>query len=219
MNDINSDEEQIQALKRWWSDNGTSLVLTVCVALAGITGWNWWQASQVAKLEQSFVKFNDLVNELNAAENEGGDIRIAQADYIAEQIKEEYADSYYASFAAFLKARQAVEDGELKSAEKELKWVIDQIPGEEILLVAKYRLAKVYLEQGEYDAALSELEVADEGSFAMAFGELRGDIYMSQENYPQANEAYQAALASVEGTELRASPLLEEKITYSASFL
>lgn len=219
MNDIHSDDEQIQALKRWWDDNGTSLILTICVVLAGITGWNWWQGSQAARVESSFSAFNQLVNEVGAVAQSGDDIRIAQADYMAEQIKAEYGDSMYASFAAFLKARQAMQDGEFEAAVTELQWVIEQSPTDEVWLIAKYRLAKAYMAQEKFDAALTELQVADAGGFAMAYEEFRGDILMTQQKYADANQAYQAALEAITGTDLRPSPLLEEKISYSASFL
>ncbi len=217
MNDSSDDELQI--LKRWWDENGTSLVLTVCVALAGITGWNWWQNSQAAKMEQSFSAFNQLVNELDAAQSSGDEIQIAQADYVAQQIKDDYPASYYASFAAFLKAKQAVDDQDFEAATKELQWVIEQNPSEELVLVAKYRLAKTHFASNDFESALTVLDVAEEGSFSMAYGELRGDIYLSQQKYAEAADAYSKALSAVEASELRASPLLEEKIAYSNSFL
>ena len=34
-----SDDEQIEALKQWWHEHGTSTVVTVVVALACYFGW------------------------------------------------------------------------------------------------------------------------------------------------------------------------------------
>lgn len=218
MNEIDSDDE-LQVLKRWWDENGTSILFSVFVVLAGIIGWNWWQGDQANKMEQSYRAFNNLVTELDAVDSTGDDLRIAQADFIAAEIKDNFPDSYYASFAAFLKAKQAVADKDLDAAIQELQWVADKNPSQEIFLTAKFRLAKVYFAQDDYDAALAELDVVDAGSFAMMYSELRGDIYLSQQNYSSAVEAYELAIASAESGLVTASPLLAEKLAYSNSFL
>jgi len=218
MKDIDSDDE-LQVLKRWWEENGTSIVFTVSVVIAGLVGWNWWKADQQKQVAQSFVAYDKLVVESSAAESSGDDLRIAQADFLAGEIKQDYPDSYYASFAAFLKAKQAVVDGDMDAAIEELQWVVDKNPSEEFLLTAKFRLAKVYFSQGNYDLALEQLDVGDAGEFVMIYGELRGDIYLSQQKYADAVEAYEAALGAAEGSEVNVSPLLAEKISYSSSFL
>ena len=38
MTDLRTDEEQAEIIKKWWSENGTSLVSTVAVAIAGVVG-------------------------------------------------------------------------------------------------------------------------------------------------------------------------------------
>ena len=39
-----SDEEQLEALKTWWQENGTSLVLGVALVIAVFFGARQWQA-------------------------------------------------------------------------------------------------------------------------------------------------------------------------------
>ena len=87
MNDIHSDDE-LQTLKRWWDENGTSLLLTIAVAIGGIFGWNWWQASQQQKLDQSFMQFQALVDQVEVLrQNPGDEVQIASVDFQAEQLK------------------------------------------------------------------------------------------------------------------------------------
>ncbi len=41
-----SEEEQLEALKRWLSENGTSTVVGVVLAISGYLGWGFWQDKQ-----------------------------------------------------------------------------------------------------------------------------------------------------------------------------
>merc|ERR1712000_353720 len=45
---IRTDEEQAEALKKWWADNGKSLLITVLIAGGGFFGWNTWKEKQQA---------------------------------------------------------------------------------------------------------------------------------------------------------------------------
>ena len=53
MSDYLSDEEQVERLKSWWSENGTSLLASLLVAVLGIAGWNYYGSYQEDAGEQS----------------------------------------------------------------------------------------------------------------------------------------------------------------------
>ena len=42
MAELRTEEEQLEAIKRWWKENGTSLIAGVAIAAAGVFGWNAW---------------------------------------------------------------------------------------------------------------------------------------------------------------------------------
>ena len=46
VSDYLSDEEQVERLKSWWSENGTFLLASVFVAVLGIAGWNYYGSYQ-----------------------------------------------------------------------------------------------------------------------------------------------------------------------------
>ena len=216
MADLNGDEEQIEALKNWWSENGTSLMLTLCVAMAAWGGWNWWQASQQNKLDQSYIDFQGLVVQLEAMGDQADDVQIASALFEADRIKENYPETYYASFSAFIKARQAVVDEDFATAISELEWILAQNPEQEIVVIAKMRLAQAHLANDSTDAALASLDMADAGTFQPAIDELRGDILLYGEQYAEAVSAYESAKG---GPDQAAGRLLEAKIDHARSFL
>ena len=53
MSDYLSDEEQVERLKSWGSENGTFLLASVFVAVLGIAGWNYYGSYQEDAGEQS----------------------------------------------------------------------------------------------------------------------------------------------------------------------
>lgn len=219
MTELNSDEEQVQALKRWWDENGTSLILTLGLGIAALVGWNWWQASQKAEVEQSFGEFQVLISQLDEVEQSPQDeVKIAALDYQAQQIMENFPNSYYASFAAFLRAKQAVADEDYDAAIEELQWVREQQSDNEVGLIATLREAQAHFAKGDGEQALSLLDVADAESFAPAFEELKGDVLMSLERYQDAHLAYLGAKSAIEES-AAPSPLLDTKLGYAKSFL
>ena len=52
MDAYRTDDEQVEALKRWWKENGTSTLLMVAVAVGGYFGWQAWDTRQVQQAEK-----------------------------------------------------------------------------------------------------------------------------------------------------------------------
>ena len=46
-----AEEETVEALKKWWDENGKQLVLMIVVVVAGYTGWLLWQNSRLASAD------------------------------------------------------------------------------------------------------------------------------------------------------------------------
>jgi predicted negative regulator of RcsB-dependent stress response len=74
--------------------------------------------------------------------------------------------------------------------------VADSSRDAELRLIATTRLARVLAEQGKHDEALKLLDVAQAGSFAPLYHDLRGDILAARNDAAGAREAYDAALAA-----------------------
>ena len=53
MSDYLSDEEQVERLKSWWSENGSFLLTSVLVVVLGIAGWNYYGSYQEDAGERS----------------------------------------------------------------------------------------------------------------------------------------------------------------------
>ena len=46
MSTYQTDEEQVEAIKRWWKENGKSVIGGIVLRFAVIGGWQGWQGYQ-----------------------------------------------------------------------------------------------------------------------------------------------------------------------------
>ncbi len=206
MADYRSDEEQVELLQRWWRDNGTSLLISIAVVVAGVIGWRAWQDSRADAAMQAAALYANFTQALAADDAESRET----ARFVAEQLRAEHGDSGYALLAALQLARRALEDGDLVTAQAELRSVIDADATPTLTALARVRLARVLYEQDRLDDALAELARVDDPGLAVEAGELRGDILLAKGDVAGAEAAYAAALQAA--GEPGSRPLLKQKL-------
>ncbi|UTW14477.1 YfgM family protein [Marinobacterium rhizophilum] len=208
---MRTEEEQVEALKRWWQENGKTLLLTLAVALALVFGWRTWQDRQAADAANASALYQNLVQSVTLALGaEGTDAQVATAEHLATSLKTEHEDSAYAALGSLLMARVAVEQGQLDEALAELEWVLSHEPGDAQRIVATLRKAQVLGEQGQAADALKLLDALDPGSFEASYQELRGDLLLGEGKAAEARDAYRLAAEAAEATGVR--PLLTMKL-------
>lgn len=222
MDTYGSEEEQLQALKRWWDEHGLSTVLVIVVALAGAFGFRTWQTQNEAKIESSSVAYHNMLEVLSEVDANPDDIKIATALHAADALKSDFSGSGYSFFAAFFNAKQAVADKDYEKAETELRWVLEQKPDSLIRHLTNLRLAKVLFAAERDEEALAIVSAANDDdllSFAPLYAEFKGDILLHGEKYQAALEAYEQAQNSALQLEEAESPMLSPKIQHAKSFL
>lgn len=213
MADHITEEEQIEAAKRWWDENGKSIIIGVVVAVVGYFGWQGWQAQQKSAKESASLLFEDM---MQAAVAEPGqtiseDQRL-KAQAIAEELKADHSGSLYSNNAALWMAKLAVEQNALDDAKAELEWVLNNEANEGVALIARLRLAQVQYAQKAYDEALTTLNAGDGTAFDPAFNELRGDIYVAQQNINMAIESYEKALTDSANAQTNRRDIVQMKL-------
>jgi predicted negative regulator of RcsB-dependent stress response len=76
-----TEEEQLEALKRWWQENGRGIVLGVVLALGLGFGWQAWQTNQQTAAENASILYQQLLQALASpdpnAEDDGLNLRPA----------------------------------------------------------------------------------------------------------------------------------------------
>lgn len=180
------EQEQIDAFKAWWKENGNQLLgalMIIVVAVGGWRGWQYYQNQQSSKAATLYAGFNQQL--------ESG--KVKQINDAAAAVMEKYASSGYAPRAALLAAQVNEQSDELARAKTQLHWVIDHAEEAGLKDVARLRLAAVLLDEGKHDDALKLLEAKHPASFDSMYADLKGDVLNAQGKNEEAKSAYKLA--------------------------
>jgi predicted negative regulator of RcsB-dependent stress response len=188
--ELRSEEEQVEALKRWWNENGKALLMGIAIAILGVVGWNYYQDQQRQTAETASAYFQRLLG--NASASPMGDNERAAIEQDAQMLKDQYSDGAYAQYAALMLAKLAVADNNLEQAESELRWLLINGPESELVALANIRLAQVLQAQGRLSQALELVQGGNDGWQGRRL-EVKGDILLAQGDAGGAREAYTKA--------------------------
>lgn len=187
MVDVNlSEEEQVEALKKWWKENGKSVAAGIVMGLGGVFGWQYWGQYQQDVAEQASMQFEQLTQ--SVAANTPASINQAEA-LIAS-----YQGSSYAVFAALNLAKVKYQQGDINGAKAQLQWVLDNGDDPSLQQIARLRQARILLNEGQIDEAAALIESAPTDNFRGDQAELRGDIALKRGDEVAARQAYGEAL-------------------------
>lgn len=195
-----TEEQQVDAIKQFWKDYGTSILVGAVVGLGGLYGWNTYSDMKITAAQKASEAFQAASVQVND--------EAALAGAVASFSKE-HGQAGYQAMLDLLLAKSAVEAGELAKAEDALKKVIAAKPGAGLDMVATIRLARLQAEQGQVGTALATLEQVTDAAFAAQKEELKGDFLVRQGELDKAKLAYQAAM---DKGGVSASPALKMKL-------
>ncbi|WP_404376817.1 YfgM family protein [Vreelandella aquamarina] len=193
MAELRSEEEQLEVVKRWWKENGTSLIAGAVLAAAGVFGWNAWQNYQEGKAEAASVRYQQLINMTAGTTLEEDQLSAAQT--LIEELTDEYGNTLYAELAQLLEARLAVQQGDLSAAKQALQDVASNSSRRYVQSLAWLRLARIEIAEGNPEAALALLDQPISDALAAQQANVRGDAFLAQNQPEQAREAWQTALS------------------------
>lgn len=195
VDEFSSEQEQVEAIKKWLRSNGPGIIAGIVIGLAAIAGWRFWGDYQRSQAEQSSLLYDTLIAAIDADD-------LARAKGQAAVLKSDYEDSAYAALAALMLAKNAVSEEDYAGAIEELAWVIEHSPETDLATIARLRLSRVLFASERYAEAQRLLEQIENSQFAAELKELEGDIYLAMNDYAKARNAYQAAQAAAGGSSL-----------------
>ncbi|RSD32270.1 YfgM family protein [Vibrio pectenicida] len=177
-----TEEQQVEAIKDWWKENGKSVILGAVVGLGGLFGWRYYQDSVTAAQESASESYTKAVQQLAESGAEG--------EAALQVFIDANNDSQYAVLAALQLAKVQVEAGEFDEALAQLEWAKSATEDQALVSVISFRLARLKSEQGDFDDALTELSAIDDESWAGRVAELKGDILLRKGDSEGAYTAY-----------------------------
>ena len=201
MSDHQTEEQQVEAIKAFWNDNGNAIIAGLVLGFAGFIGYGYY-------------KENKLQQEVNTSEAYQNVVELSTGDekaYLAagENFIQENGDSSYSALTALALAKEAASHQDWTKVANYLTTAIEKSTNPGMKAIATIRLARVQIELAQYDNALTTLAATLPDSFKASVEEIKGDAYLKQEKVDLARNAYQAAIdASEEAT----SPALQMKL-------
>lgn len=202
MSEHRTDEEQAEALKKWWNENGKFIVAGIVIGLGAIFGWRGYNAY----LAEQSLKASELYEQMLIASRANDNENIT---VYANRILDDYKSTTYATFATLMLAKLAAEAGELGEAESRLRSILSNSPREEFEHIVRLRLARVLIAADKLADAEKTLSISNTGDFSASYEELRGDILVKQNKIDEARQAYKKALANDTGD---SNPILRMKL-------
>jgi predicted negative regulator of RcsB-dependent stress response len=184
-----TEEQQVEALKKWWKDNGKSIIAGVVLGLGGVLGWKAWVDYRDRVAAEASNVFDQLVSAVDADNKE-----VAEAQ--ARLLHQNFDSTPYSAFANLMQARLRYQQGDTTGTKEALEQAIAKAPEPALKVIAVLRLARVHIAENELDAAESMLNGnPPTPAFEAEYAVLRGDIARARGDVEAARTAYEAAIA------------------------
>ena len=179
----NTEEEQVEQIKKWWKSNGKQIIAGAVIGLAGIWGWNTYteyQDNQSLNARSLYLNYASDSNNLGAY----------------DKLTTDFSSSTYSDQAILLMAKYLFDAGSYTQALAVIKPLINN-SSSVIANTASLRTASIHLQLGQHDQALSLLEEQPEDGFSGLVYNLMGDIYLDLGNRSEAQKYYSLAIDNV----------------------
>ena len=180
-----SEEEQVDKLKKWWDSNGKQIIAGAVLGLAGIFGWNYYvdyQDSQALNARALYLYLSYASDSANVG--------------AYDKLIKDHSSSSYADQATLLMAKYLFEAENYSLALDALKPLMSR-ENSVIASTAALRSASLYLELGQHQEALAVLNMDNANEFSGLFYNLAGDVYLDLGNNEEARNSYALAIENI----------------------
>ena len=191
METYQTEDEQVQAIKDWWKENGRAVIAGLIIGIGAIAGYRYWTQYQTTQAEQASLIYAQVIASAASADS-------TRAFEQGKSLISDYSGTPYAALSALTLSKLAVDTADYTTAAAQLRWVIDNSSDDGLKHVARLRLARVLAAQDKPDLAISLLNEADTSGFTTLYQETRGDIYVQQGKTAEATDEYRKALEDLE---------------------
>ena len=188
MSEYETEEQQVEALKKWWKENRSSLIVGLFVGVSALFGWRYYGEQQnVHTLQASDIYIQVMQS---ATLNKVTDKTIDLSNTLINN----YSDTPYASLAALVLAKLEYEKDNVEGAVAQLELALKHASDDTIKQIANLRLASVFIEQKKFDEAATLLSLSHNSVYDAQYEELNGDLYTAKGDTEQARAAYDKAI-------------------------
>ena len=176
-----SDEERVVS---WLEENYKGLILGIIIGLSTLYGYKAYISNENTKQLEISRQYDLAIVQYNSGKIESL-LKFSKDNIIQNP------NNIYTSLANLYSAKEMYVQNNYEEAYLFLDHIIKYSPDVEIQSLAKYRKAKLLIEQEVYNDA--HLLLGDE-PINYQHLELKGDLYLIQKKYPEAINHYNEAL-------------------------
>jgi len=190
-----NENDQVDAIKRFFAENGKALAVGVILGVGALVGWRYWNSHQTESARSTSLSYQTVVSSLSAGKAED----LSAAEKFAADNK-----NAYGALASMELAQQFVDQNQLEKAAAQLQQGLAATSDENLNAVITLRLARVQVQLKQADTALKTLESVKGEGWAAIVADLRGEALLSKGDKQGARSAWEAGVKS------NASPALSE---------
>ncbi len=199
-----TDQDEIEQLKKWWNENGTSLVIGVSAGLMLLFGWKAWHNYVDSQGMAASQYFEQMQSALIQSDSE-------KASTVGDQLLNQYPGTIYAANGALGLAAMKINQNDTSGARVHFQWVLENSDFESPRQLARLGIARSYLSEGDTVQALKQLAQLENSIYSAHVSEVKGDALRKQGDDNGAQLAYAAALQSMDSMDERRD-LVEMKL-------
>jgi len=188
VDDLQSEKEQIEELRAWWSEYGLYIIAGVVIAVGGLIGFNQYTSQKLAGQIEASELFETLAEHVS-------DGKLDEAELIADDLANNYASTTYAAQSRLSMARLYMDKNRDQDAVDVLNELLAVRGNDALKKIGRLRLAHVLLYQDKPQEVADLLEGVEAAAFAALYDELLGDAYLALDRFEEAGDAYRRALA------------------------
>jgi len=89
-----TEEQQVEALKSWWAENGRAVIAGVVIGVVIIGGWSFWKN----RVESKTVAASDAYSRAIEAVTQGDSNSALE---LADEVQDDFPGHLYASYTGF----------------------------------------------------------------------------------------------------------------------
>ncbi|CAI9398077.1 TPA: YfgM family protein [Citrobacter amalonaticus] len=190
-----NENDQVDAIKRFFAENGKALAVGVILGVGALVGWRYWNSHQTESARSTSLSYQTVVSSLSAGKAED----LSAAEKFAADNK-----NAYGALASMELAQQFVDQNQLEKAAAQLQQGLAATSDENLNAVITLRLARVQVQLKQADTALKTLDSVKGEGWAAIVADLRGEALLSKGDKQGARSAWEAGVKS------NASPALSE---------
>lgn len=190
-----NENEQTDALRNFFANNGKALAVGVVIGIAALGGWRYWSSHQEEATKSVSAQYQQLTSAMQAGKPE----TLEAVNTFANE-----NSNTYGALAAMDLAKRYVDTNQLDKAATLLQNGLKDTKDANLQAVINLRLARIQLQQNHADAALKTLDAVKGDGWTAIVADIRGEALLTKGDKQGARDAWS------KGVESDASPALKQ---------